>query len=99
MEKKKGFSRYPLHERVLEQLPALGFRRPTKVQERVIPLFIQKRNMIVEAPTGTGKTAAYGFPLISQLNLLKRSTQALILVPSRELALQVSTALQSYFRQ
>lgn len=97
MEKKKGFSRYPLHERILEQLPVLGFNRPTKVQERVIPLFIQKRNMIVEAPTGTGKTAAYGFPLISQLNLLKRSTQALVLVPSRELALQVSSALQSYF--
>lgn len=97
MEKKKGFARYPLHERILEQLPSLGFRRPTKVQEKVIPLFIQKRNMVVEAPTGTGKTAAYGFPLITQLNLLKRSTQALVLVPSRELAIQVSSALESYF--
>ncbi len=97
MEKKARFTSYELHERVLEQLPSLGFKRPTRVQEKVIPLFIQKRNLIVEAPTGTGKTAAYGFPLISRLNLSKRSTQALILVPSRELALQVSAALKSYF--
>ncbi|RMG26630.1 MAG: DEAD/DEAH box helicase [Bacteroidetes bacterium] len=97
MEKNAGFNRYPLHERVLERLPRLGFETPTRVQQKVIPLFLQKRNLLVEAPTGTGKTAAYGLPLISRLNLLKRSTQALVLLPSRELALQVSTALQSYF--
>jgi superfamily II DNA/RNA helicase len=91
------FARYELHERILEKLPELGFREPTEVQEKVIPLFLQKKNLIVEAPTGTGKTAAYGLPLITRLNLLKRSTQALVLVPSRELALQVSEALQSYF--
>ncbi|MEM7659889.1 MAG: DEAD/DEAH box helicase [Bacteroidota bacterium] len=92
------FERYELHERVLAQLPALGYRRPTEVQHKVIPLFIQKRNLIVEAPTGTGKTAAYGLPLISRLNLLKRSTQALILLPSRELAIQVTEALRSFFK-
>ncbi|RMG70423.1 MAG: DEAD/DEAH box helicase, partial [Bacteroidetes bacterium] len=97
MDKQQGFSRYELHPRVLEALPALGFSRPTPVQEQVIPRFIQKRNLIVEAPTGTGKTAAYGLPLISRLDLLKRSTQALILVPSRELAQQVQAALQGYF--
>ena len=97
MDKQQGFSRYELHPRVLEALPALGFTRPTPVQERVIPRFIQKRNLIVEAPTGTGKTAAYGLPLISRLDLLKRSTQALVLVPSRELAQQVQAALQGYF--
>ncbi|MEO0468666.1 MAG: DEAD/DEAH box helicase [Bacteroidota bacterium] len=95
--RKSGFERYELHERILEKLPELGFRRPTQVQEKVIPLFIQKKNMIVEAPTGTGKTAAYGLPLISRLNLLKRSTQALVMVPSRELAVQVTAALRSYF--
>lgn len=91
------FKRYELHERVLERIPQLGFRKATEVQHKVIPLFIQKKNLIVEAPTGTGKTAAYGLPLISRLDFRKRSTQALVLVPSRELAIQVSEALQSYF--
>ncbi|MEM7372927.1 MAG: DEAD/DEAH box helicase [Bacteroidota bacterium] len=97
MNRARGFDRYELHPRVLERLPSLGFRRATEVQHQVIPLFTQKKNLIVEAPTGTGKTAAYGLPLISRLDFRKRSTQALVLVPSRELALQVSKALQSYF--
>ncbi|MFK7921169.1 MAG: DEAD/DEAH box helicase [Bacteroidia bacterium] len=97
MSQSRGFKRYELHERVLDAIPDLGFWRPTEVQEKVIPLFIQKRNLIVEAPTGTGKTAAYGLPLISRLDLLKRSTQALVMVPSRELAIQVSNALRSFF--
>jgi ATP-independent RNA helicase DbpA len=97
MSSKGGFARYELHERVLSRLPELGFKRPTEVQHQVIPLFIQKRNLVVEAPTGTGKTAAYGLPLISRLDLLKRNTQALVMLPSRELARQVASALQSYF--
>jgi ATP-independent RNA helicase DbpA len=97
MKRKASFDRFELHERILMRLPALGFARPTPVQEQVIPLWLQKRNLIVEAPTGTGKTAAYGFPLISRLDLLKRSTQALVLAPSRELAMQIAAALASYF--
>jgi len=97
MSLKRGFNRFELHERTLSQLPELGFDYPTPVQEKVIPLFLQGMNLIVEAPTGTGKTAAYGLPLISRLNLLKRSTQALILAPSRELVQQIAEALISYF--
>ncbi len=97
MRGKSGFHRFDLHERVLSQLPGLGYKRPTPVQQKVIPLFLQEFNLIVEAPTGTGKTAAYGFPLISKLNLYKRSTQALVLAPSRELVFQVADALTSYF--
>jgi ATP-independent RNA helicase DbpA len=96
-KKNLGFSRYGLHERVLVALPGLGFHHPTAVQDKVIPAFLAQRNLIVEAPTGTGKTAAYGMPLISQLNLLKRSTQALVLAPSRELARQIAEALLSFF--
>lgn len=92
-----NFKGYDLHHRVLEAVEKLGFKKPTSVQEKVIPLFLQKRNLVVEAPTGTGKTAAYGLPLISRLDLLKKSTQALVMVPSRELAIQIQTMLQSFF--
>lgn len=97
MSTKRGFHRYELDERVLEALPELGYRYPTLVQEKVIPLFMQKKNLLVEAPTGTGKTAAYGLPLISRLNLMKNSTQALVLTPSRELAIQVHKALNTFY--
>ena len=85
----KGFERYDLEERLIQHLPEVGFLHPTSVQHKVIPLMLQRRNIIVEAATGTGKTAAYALPLLSRVQHTKRSTQALILVPSRELALQV----------
>lgn len=92
----KGFARYQLADRVLEALPAIGFKTPTEVQEQVIPLILQRRNVLVEAATGTGKTAAYGLPLLTRIDYTKRSTQVLVLVPSRELALQVETALRTF---
>ncbi len=92
----KGFQRYQLEDRVLEALTNIGFKKPTEVQEQVIPLILQRRNVVVEAATGTGKTAAYGLPLLSRIDYTKRSTQVLVLAPSRELALQVETALRSF---
>ncbi|MFM2375581.1 MAG: hypothetical protein RLZZ165_678 [Bacteroidota bacterium] len=92
----KGFQKYQLADRVLEALPRIGFKMPTEVQEQVIPLILQRRNVMVEAATGTGKTAAYGLPLLSRIDYAKRSTQVLVLAPSRELALQVETALRSF---
>ncbi len=91
-----GFNRYQLSDRVHDALAKIGFTQPTAVQHQVIPLILQRRNVIVEAATGTGKTAAYGLPLITRLELTKRSTQVLVLVPSRELALQVVNALRSF---
>lgn len=92
------FHKYPdLHDRVKEAMLGLGFIEQTRVQEKVVPLFLQLHNLVVEAPTGTGKTAAYGIPLISLLDLQKRNTQAVVLLPTRELAIQVANALQSFF--
>lgn len=93
---KSGFDRYQLADRVLEALPDIGFHKPTTVQHQVMPLIMQRRNVIVEAATGTGKTAAYGLPLLSRVDYQKRSTQVLVLVPSRELALQVEKALRTF---
>jgi ATP-independent RNA helicase DbpA len=93
---KTGFNRYDLVDRVLDALPGIGYTEPTEVQHKVIPLLIQRKNLIVEAPTGTGKTAAYGLPLLSKVDFTKRSTQVLVLLPSRELALQVKAALESF---
>ncbi|MCB9230844.1 MAG: DEAD/DEAH box helicase [Bacteroidia bacterium] len=93
---KTQFNKWPLDERVLDQLSKIGFKRPTLVQEEVIPQILNRRNLIVEAATGTGKTAAYGLPVLSKLNFQKRSIQALVLVPSRELAIQVESALKTY---
>lgn len=92
------FHKYPdLHDRVKEAMLGLGFITQTRVQEKVVPLFLQLHNLVVEAPTGTGKTAAYGIPLISLLDLHKRTMQAVVLLPTRELAIQVANALQSFF--
>ena len=92
----KGFLKYQLAERVNEALDLIGFKKPTAVQEQVIPLILSRRNVVVEAATGTGKTAAYGLPLLSRIDMTKRSTQVLVLAPSRELALQVEAALRSF---
>lgn len=94
-----GFSRYQLADRVHDALPGIGYTEPTTVQHKVIPLILGRRNVIVEAATGTGKTAAYGLPLLTRIDYTKRSTQVLVLVPSRELALQVTKALRSFTTQ
>lgn len=91
-----SFNKYDLHPRIIERLPELGFKKPTTVQQKVLPMLLQGKNLVVEAATGTGKTAAYGLPIISRLNYRKRSIQALILTPSRDLARQVEKDLNSY---
>lgn len=91
-----GFDRYQLDDRLVPHLPSIGFRKPTEVQHRVMPLFMQRKSMIVEAGTGTGKTAAYALPLLSRVDFLRKQTEALILVPTRELAEQVERAFRQF---
>ncbi|MBQ9274490.1 MAG: DEAD/DEAH box helicase [Succinivibrio sp.] len=83
---------------VLRAVHALGFEAPTPIQERAIPVMLRGDDLIGQAQTGTGKTAAFALPLLSLLDTENRDIQCLILEPTRELALQVSEALQGFAR-
>jgi len=75
----------------------LGFEQPTPIQEKVIPFLLEsKQDMVALAQTGTGKTAAFGLPIIQQIDPGKKSVQVLILSPTRELAMQIGSDLENY---
>lgn len=92
----KTFAELGLPESLLEAVTALGFQTPTPIQNQTIPLLLSGKDMIGQAQTGTGKTAAFGLPLLQKLNPDLEQVQALILAPTRELALQVAEAIHSY---
>ncbi|WP_157049972.1 DEAD/DEAH box helicase [Thalassobacillus sp. C254] len=73
-----------------------GFNAPTKVQERAVPSLLEGQNMVVEAPTGTGKTIAYLIPLLQKIDPEMKNTQAVIIAPSRELVMQVLEELNQW---
>lgn len=85
-----------VHRSIVSSLQNLGFTEPTDIQRESIPVLLQGEDLIAQAKTGTGKTAAFGLPMLSKINLDQHSPQALILAPTRELAMQVAEALQSY---
>jgi ATP-dependent RNA helicase DeaD len=86
-----------LSEPLIKAINDLGFENPSEVQEKAIPLLLEKdTDMVALAQTGTGKTAAFGFPLIQKIDPENRSTQALILSPTRELCLQITNEIKLY---
>ncbi|MBI4234512.1 MAG: DEAD/DEAH box helicase [Chloroflexi bacterium] len=89
----QGFVELGLSPRVLRALEAMGFEEPTPVQQQVVPRMMAGRDVVVQAQTGTGKTAAYGMPIAERVDLSLQHIQALILAPTRELTLQVATEL------
>lgn len=94
------FSSLGLRPELQEAVSKLGFTQPTPVQEQTIPLLIESiTDLVALAQTGTGKTAAFGLPLLNILNEDQRSVQALILCPTRELCIQISKDLQSFASQ
>lgn len=96
MEKLSSFKKLGLSQGCLDALVRKGFEEPTLIQEKIIPLLLNKDvDIIGQAQTGTGKTAAFGLPLIEKLKLGVRYPQAIILTPTRELALQVSQEINS----
>jgi len=95
------FAELGLRPELLDGLATLGYEEPTPIQAAAIPVLLQGRDMLGQAATGTGKTAAFALPILQRLPGGERSRDpmALILVPTRELAMQVSEALHHYGRQ
>jgi ATP-dependent RNA helicase DeaD len=94
-----GFAALGLHPNVLAATTAVGYEEPSPIQEQAIPVILAGHDMIGQAQTGTGKTAAFALPILSKIDPAKREPQALILAPTRELALQVATAFETYAKQ
>ncbi len=86
-----------LKPEIQQGIEFLGFEVPTPIQEKTIPFLLESTtDMVALAQTGTGKTAAFGLPIIQQIDTTKRNIQALILSPTRELALQIANDLENY---
>lgn len=91
------FKNLGINDNIIEGLSNLGFTKPTQVQEEVIPLMLEKPcDLVSLAQTGTGKTAAFGIPIIQLIDPQLKQTQALVLCPTRELCMQVAKDLESY---
>ena len=91
-----SFSELGLSEALLKTLTEIGYETPSPIQAQCIPILLDGRDLIGMAQTGTGKTAAFALPLMEQIDVKIAKPQALILTPTRELAIQVAEALQSY---
>ena len=94
MDEIKTFADLDLSPEVMDALKKMGVKRPTTIQQKAIPLLMDNFSVIAKAPTGTGKTFAFGIPILEYLNLDSKFVQALILCPTRELALQITTELK-----
>ena len=91
--KKSSFKDYKLSDELLKALSLLSYNEPTLVQEKVIPAMIEGKDIIVKSQTGSGKTAAFGIPICDRIDWDENKPQALVLTPTRELAIQVKEDL------
>jgi ATP-dependent RNA helicase DeaD len=94
-----SFADMALKQPLLKALNVLGYELPTAIQAQTIPLLLEGRDVLGQAQTGTGKTAAFALPILSNLDLKQKDPQVLVLAPTRELALQVAEAFKSYASQ
>jgi ATP-dependent RNA helicase DeaD len=96
MSSTPSFSELALSEPVLQALADVGYESPSPIQAATIPVLLSGKDMLGQAQTGTGKTAAFALPALTRIDLAGREPQVLVLVPTRELALQVAEAFQRY---
>ena len=91
------FQELGLNEDLLKGITDLGFETPSEVQEKAIPILLnEEKDLVALAQTGTGKTAAFGFPMLQKIDIDSRTTQGLILSPTRELCLQIANEMKAY---
>lgn len=91
-----SFRDLALIEPLLKALDDVGYETPSPIQAQVIPHMLKGKDVLGQAQTGTGKTAAFALPILSRINLLQKDPQVLVLAPTRELAIQVAEAFQRY---
>jgi ATP-dependent RNA helicase DeaD len=94
----ESFAEFGLSESLVQAVQEVGYETPTPIQRQTIPLLLAGQDLIGQAQTGTGKTAAFALPILARLDLNQRAVQALVLTPTRELAIQVSEAMHTYAR-
>ncbi len=96
----KNFSELGVEQSLLNAIQELGFENPTPIQEQTIPVFLEtERDILGLAQTGTGKTAAFGLPILQLIDPAARHIQSLVICPTRELCMQISRDLASYSKQ
>ncbi len=94
LEQPQGFAELGLTQATLDALADMGFVDPSPIQQRAIPLLLEGKDLVGQARTGTGKTAAFGLPILERIDPKNRAVQALVLCPTRELASQVATEVE-----
>lgn len=95
-EKKMRYEDAQIDGRILRAVKELGYEEMTPIQEQAIPLFMTGQDIIGQAQTGTGKTAAFGIPILQKIDPNNRNLQAVILCPTRELAMQAAEELRKF---
>ena len=91
-----GFADLGLPDPLLKAVASLGYDEPTPIQAQAIPALLSGQDVLGQAQTGTGKTAAFALPLLANIHVKRRAPQILVLTPTRELALQVAEAFNSF---
>src|SRR3954454_897026 len=91
-----NFEQFYLSKPLMRAIDEVGYETPTPIQQKTIPLLLAGGDVIGQAQTGTGKTAAFALPILQKLDLALTTPQALVLTPTRELAIQVAEAVHSY---
>lgn len=104
-QRKKGYELYmetvkfdelQLDERIIRAITEMGFEEASPIQAQAIPVAMEGRDMIGQAQTGTGKTAAFGLPLLQKVDPKVKKLQAIVLLPTRELAIQVAEEMRRF---
>lgn len=92
----RSFDQFGLNDKLVKAVKELGYETPSAIQAETIPIILEGRDIIGQAQTGTGKTAAFALPMLEKIDPKSKKVQALVLTPTRELAIQVAEAIHSY---